>query len=84
MNMAINTVNVIEYYGEIRAVHAFSDNPEGNKQAEELFKKLAQKEFILTKRRFSDEEIEVGLEDGYLETNDDWKLYITHSTPHDN
>lgn len=36
------TVNVIEYFNDtIQNPHAFEDNPQGNKDAEELFRKIA-------------------------------------------
>ena len=72
--MKINTVNVIEYYnGTIKDVHAFTDDPEGNKQADKLFVAIA-----IDQERFSDEDIEGGLDDGWL-SHGDWELYIVNS-----
>lgn len=80
--MKLQTVNVIEYdmeEGTVLCVHSFTDNEEGNKEAEELFSKLA-KEMILDA---DDEDIETSIENGYIEgdrTVNDYQVFITHSS----
>ena len=73
--MKLQTVNVIEYFSDtIQAVHSFSDDKEGNAEAEKLFGEIAKE------NEFSDEDVEVGLDNGYLDRNcDNYTLYITHS-----
>lgn len=72
--MKINTVNVIEYFGMVHAIHSFTDDIDGNKEAEDLFAEIAKD------NQFSDADIEVGKEEGYLEdANGEYQLYIVHS-----
>jgi hypothetical protein len=72
--MKLNTVNVIEFFSEnIRNVTSFTDDVEGNKEAEKLFSDIAKE------NGFSKNYIKIGLEDGYLE-RDDYNLFITHSS----
>jgi division protein CdvB (Snf7/Vps24/ESCRT-III family) len=75
--MKLQTVNVIEFFNEtIQNVTSFSDDAEGNKEAETLFSKIA------TENGFSGDDIEAGLDDGYLDRpSDDYNLFITHSNP---
>lgn len=72
--MKLNTVNVIEYFSDsVQAVHSFTDDAEGNKEAELLFKQIAKD------NSFSESAIEFGLEEGYLEHSLDYQVYIVHS-----
>lgn len=70
--MQLKTVNVVESFSEtVQGITSFSDDEEGNKEAEELFAELAKEQ------GFDDEEILVGLEDGLSRYN--YSLYIIHS-----
>lgn len=69
----IQTVNVIRYnMGSILNVIAFPDTDEGNKEAEATFTDLAKQ------NGFLEEDIEVGLEDGYCEQGE-FQIFIVHS-----
>lgn len=70
----IATVNVIEGDDNgLVSLVSYHDNFEGNRLAEERFRKIA-KENDFTEDRILD-----GLEEGTLEQNG-WKIYIMHST----
>jgi hypothetical protein len=72
--MKVDTVNIIEYSDcSVLGVHSFSDDADGNKEAEQCFTT------ILKEQDVSDEDIEVALEEGYHEQGD-YQLFITHST----
>jgi hypothetical protein len=68
-------VNVVEYVdGTLSSIHSWKDDPEGNKEAEEFFTICAKA------NDFDDDDIEVGLEDGYIESvTTDHKLFLIHS-----
>jgi hypothetical protein len=71
----LKTVNVVEYYSNtIQAVTSFNDDAAGNWEAEFLFTTIAKE------NDFSDEEIEVGIEEGYVE-KENYQLFIVHNTP---
>lgn len=71
-------VSVILYMNE--AVHSkydFKDNEVGNKQAEELFKKIIQ-EYMPS---YDDVDLDYCLDNGYFEDdNSDYQIFITHSS----
>lgn len=73
--MKLNTVNVIEFHSEtIQAIHSFSDDKEGNAEAEKLFGEIAKE------NGFDDKDVEFGLEEGQLDRDgDDYILFIVHS-----
>ena len=72
--MRVFTVNVIEYEGEtIRDVVAFPD-PDGNKEAEDLFS------MIIREHGGNDIEVEIALDDGIWEDGDGYQIFLTHST----
>jgi len=69
----MKTVNVIEYFDEtIQSLHAFEDNPEGNKEAEEVFRQLAEENEC--------EDVDVALEDGYYEVASGYQVFIVHNS----
>jgi hypothetical protein len=74
-DMKLQTVNVIEYRADaILSIQSFTDNEEGNKEAEEVF------ESIMRERNgVVDEDVEVSLEDGWYEEGD-YQLFLTHSS----
>lgn len=69
------TINVIEYHNNsIQALHSFSIHEEGQKEADELFVKLARE------NDFSEEEIADGLTEGQLShSENDYQLFLVHS-----
>lgn len=70
--MKLNTVNIIEYNDDtVLGIHSFSDDPEGNTQAEEHFSK------ILKEQEVSQEDIDFSLEEDYYEQGE-YQLFITH------
>lgn len=75
--MKIQTVNVIEIIDDaVKQITSFSDDKEGNKEAEELFLNLVKenaKPSILTP-----EDLEFYLEEGYFNTSD-YTLFLVHS-----
>lgn len=72
--MRVFTINVIEYEGEvIRNVVAFPD-PEGNKEAEELFS------MIIREHGGDDIEVEIALDNGFWEKGDGYQIFLTHSS----
>lgn len=73
--MKSNTVNVTEYANDtILGIHSFSDDDEGNKEAEECFKRIIKE----SGHEVTNEEMEVFLEDGYFEQGN-YQVFITHS-----
>lgn len=73
--MKLNTVNVVEYVdGTISSVRSFSDDEDGNKEAEELFAKIA------LENDFDADDVDFGLDEGVLEKDDTgYQLSIVHS-----
>jgi len=71
----LSTVNVVEYVdGTLSSIRSYTDDPEGNKEAEEFFAACAKA------NDFDDNDIEIGLEEGRLEaTMTDHKLFLIHS-----
>jgi hypothetical protein len=67
----LQTVNVVEYLeNAAKSVNSFSDDEEGNKEAETLFAQIAKE------NEFTDEEIE----DGYVSArNNDYQVFLIHS-----
>jgi hypothetical protein len=73
--MKLNTVNVVECYADsLQALHSFSNDDEGQQEAEQLFKQLA------SENGFTKDEIKNGLEQGtmYNADNPDYQLFIVH------
>lgn len=78
----LNTVNVVEITnGDLQAVRSFSDNPEGNKRAERLFKRLVREHEAgdPVDTRSDKEDFENFLDDGSYEDNSGYQLLLTHS-----
>jgi hypothetical protein len=73
--MKVNTVNVIEYVTDsVIAVHSFLDNPEGNKEAEDVFSRCAKENGA------EDSDLkDYALEDGMYE-NGGYQVFLTHSS----
>ena len=72
----VNTVNVIEYVDDsILSIRAYTDDEQGNKEAETLFKACVEEngDCILST------EMESILEDGYFEQGN-YQVFITHSS----
>jgi hypothetical protein len=82
----LHTVNIIEITnGDLQSIRSFADTPEGNKQAERLFKRLV-KEFeaqtLTTKRDAvlsNPADMQNYLDDGIFE-EDGYQVIISHST----
>lgn len=79
-SVKLNTVNVIETYNGVpHSLHSFADNPQGNKQAERLFRK-----FIVTYNNanfslpLSAKNIAHSLDDGFWSANN-YTVFLTHS-----
>ena len=75
-------VSVIEMSGgELQSTRTFVDNPEGNQEAEKLFRKLvAEHEDPESPHMRSDEEDFVNyLDEGVYEDCSGYQLFITHS-----
>lgn len=71
MNLA--TVNVIEYNnGAVNFVSSFTDDKEGNAEAEALFKKIAKENGM------EDADVEFSLEDGLYEDGD-YQIFLIRS-----
>jgi hypothetical protein len=71
--MQLQTVMVIEYTGGgIHSVRSFSEDKEGNKQAEELFVKVAKDNGM------DDIDIDACLADGLFEEGD-YQIFLVHS-----
>jgi len=73
--MKVNTVNVVEYNDDtILGITSFSDDEEGNKEAEDIFKRCAKENGA------TDEDLEAFiLEDGLYETGG-YQLFLVHSS----
>lgn len=77
--MKLNTVNVTEVINaSIAQVFSFTDDEEGNKEAEAIFKKLVKENGAKTTKK----QIEASIEDGYFIEmgNEDYSVFITHSS----
>ena len=73
--MEVQTVNVIEYSDDtILAVHSFSEDEAGNKEAEELFSRCA-KENGAEQKDLED----FAIEDGLYETGG-YQVFLAHSS----
>jgi hypothetical protein len=75
--MKLQTVNVTEVVdSNIIQVFSFTDNPEGNKEAEDVFAELARKNGM------EDEALEESLENGYWNDGGEnaYNVFITHSS----
>jgi hypothetical protein len=71
--MQLQTVMVIEYTGsEIHSVRSFSEDKEGNKEAEALFVKLAKDNGM------DATDIDACLEEGLFEEGD-YQIFLVHS-----
>lgn len=71
--MQLQTVMVIEYTGgEILSVRSFSEDKEGNKEAEALFAKIAKDNGM------DDTDLDACLEDGLFEEGD-YQIFLVHS-----
>jgi len=75
--MKLSTVNVIEMADDsiIIGITSFSDNEEGNKEAEALFSSVVKE----NGDDVTAEEMETFLEDGYFEAGS-YQAFISHST----
>lgn len=77
--MKMNSVNVLGMEsGNVLYLRAYSDNPEGNKQAEASFRRLIRNH---TKVRGvpNPEELEAMVEDGYYSDEQGYELFLIHS-----
>jgi hypothetical protein len=73
----LNAVSVIEYAdGSIIGVHSFSDDEEGNKEAEECFKAIVRENC----GDMADDELDERVEDGFFDDNFNYQAFITHSS----
>ena len=73
----LNTVNVVEITnGDVQSIRSFTDNVEGNRRAEKLFKRCVKKQHAdgLTKERLAEM-----VEEGYWYDENGYWLGITHS-----
>jgi len=79
----LNTVNVIEITNgsDLQGIRSFTDNPEGNKRAERLFKRLVREHEQLdpVDCRSSKEDFENYLDEGSYEDNSGYLLLLSHS-----
>ncbi len=76
MSQKVVTINVIEYHNDsVQQIFSFHENDEGVVEAEKLFTELARE------NGFSEEDIQVGLEDGYVDEQEgrSYQLFIAHS-----
>ena len=72
--MKLNTVNVLEIIDNVpNCITSFEDNPAGNKEAEDLFIKIA-KENGAKKR-----DMKRYFEDGYFGDTSEYVVYLIHS-----
>lgn len=69
--MKLNTVNIIEYEYDLISVRSFTDDLEGNKEAETLFSKIVKKK----NKNVTKEDMENLLGDGCFNN----KVFIVHS-----
>jgi hypothetical protein len=71
--MQIQTVNVIEYTGgAVLSLRSFSEDKEGNKEAQALFEKVAKDNGM------DDNDLDNCLEEGLFEEGD-YQIFIIHS-----
>ena len=72
--MKVDTVNVVEYADDdLLGIRSYSDDDEGNHEAEECFRAAAKEHGA------HDNELAVFVEDGYYESGT-YQLFLTHST----
>ena len=72
-----NTVNVVESInGTINQLLAFSDTPEGNVVAEQVFTTLFREHDAV----LSDEDLQVAIEEGNYNDGNEYQLFLVHST----
>lgn len=76
--LSIVSVIYIDSDGMVSEKFDYLDNPENNKIAEEAFIALAQ-QYVSNFDEYSSDDIEVALEDGYLEFGNS-SIQIVHST----
>ena len=79
----LNTVNVVEVTNnaEMQGIRAFTDNPQGNKRAEQLFRRLIEeyeKPLPEDAPRSDEEDFEAYLDDGIYE-HTGYQLILSHS-----
>jgi hypothetical protein len=71
--MRISTVNMIEYYnGTVNLVTAFTDDKDGNAEAEDFFTRVAKENGM------KDADTDDCLEEGMYE-REDYQVFLTHS-----
>ena len=79
----LNTVNVIETAnGEFQGIRSFADNPEGNKRAEQVFRRLIEEyenaSLPEDAPRSDEEDFQAYIEDGMYERTG-YQLILSHS-----
>ena len=72
--MQLKTVNVIEQGESINAIRSFTDDAEGNAEAEAIFRSIAKENASVT-----DEEIDAALDDGWFQDGT-YTCTIIHSS----
>jgi len=80
--MKQHTVNVIEVIeGNIESVHSFSDDEQGNQEAEHLFRTIIKEN---QDENLTESEVESYVEDGYYSSGNGnettYELFLIHST----
>jgi hypothetical protein len=71
--MQVKTVNVVSYADDdLLGITSFSDDKEGNKEAEEHFRQ------ILLESEVPEEDVDSFVEDGYWEQGE-YQVFLTHS-----
>ena len=74
----LNTVNIIEMCnGRLQSIHSFTDNPQGNKRAESLFRRLVREHNIPEEVTKAD--MECFLDDGIYNDQSGYELILSHS-----
>jgi len=72
--MKIITVNVIQKtHDDVILISSYVDNVEGNKEAEEFFKR------VLKRLKVNEVDIESYIEDGFYNGFNGYKIYLAHS-----
>lgn len=75
----INTVNVLEITGgNFQSLRAFPETPEGNKEAEEVFRKCVKENWDNCRGELTDETLDSITEDGHFEECT-YELLLVHS-----
>lgn len=73
--MKIKTVNVVEVLDDtISSLRSFTDDVEGNKEAEEVFTA------ILKEHGVNEDDLDSYIEDGYYSDDNGYEVNLTHST----